>query len=79
MDPRNYKEEKCKKKNILMEAGKETERNTNASEKIVCTTMQKEVTLSSLQNKEEKEMKRLFHINIKIKKNKVDALFDFGS
>jgi hypothetical protein len=35
MDPRNYKEEKCKKKNILMEAGKETRRNTNAGEKVV--------------------------------------------
>jgi hypothetical protein len=34
------------------------------------------VNLSSLHHKEEKEMRKLFHIKIEVKKNKVDALFD---
>jgi hypothetical protein len=33
--------------------------------------------LSSLHPKEEKEMTKLFHIKIQVKKTKVDALFDF--
>jgi hypothetical protein len=35
--------------------------------------------LSKLHYKEENEMKKLFHINVQIKKNKVDALFNYGS
>jgi hypothetical protein len=41
-------------------------------------SMQKEVNLSSLHHKEEKEMKKLFHIKIQVKNTKVYALFDFG-
>ena len=48
-------------------------------EKIVCAEVQKEVNLSSLHHKEEKEITKLFHIKIQIKKTKVDALFDSGS
>jgi hypothetical protein len=48
-------------------------------EKIVCTLVQKEVNLSSLHNKEEKEITKLFHIKVQIKKTKVDALFNSGS
>jgi hypothetical protein len=49
-------------------------------EKIVCTFMQdQEVNLSILHHKEEKEMKKLFYINIQIKNTKVDALFDYVS
>jgi uncharacterized protein YydD (DUF2326 family) len=51
----------------------------DVDENIVYTTMQKEVNLSSLHHKEEKEMTKLFHIKIQVKKTKVDALFDFGS
>jgi hypothetical protein len=42
--------------------------------------MEKEVNLSSLYPKKEREMNKLFHIKIQVKKeNMVDALFDFGS
>ena len=41
--------------------------------------MQKEVNLSSLHHKEEKEMTKFCHIKIHIKKTKVDALFNSGS
>jgi hypothetical protein len=43
--------------------------------KIVHTTMQKEVNLSNLHPKENKELTKLFHIKIQIKKTKVDTLF----
>jgi hypothetical protein len=37
------------------------------------------VNLSSLHHQEEKEMTKLFHIKIQVKKNKIDTLFDSGS
>jgi hypothetical protein len=48
-------------------------------ENIVCTSMQKEVNMSSLHHKEEKEMTKLFHINIQVKKTKKDVMFESGS
>jgi hypothetical protein len=48
-------------------------------ENIVCTSVKKDVNLSILYHKEEKEMKKLFHINIQFKKTKVYDLFDSGS
>jgi hypothetical protein len=41
--------------------------------------MQKEVNLSSLHHKEEKEMPKLFHIKIQVKRTNLDGLFDLGS
>jgi hypothetical protein len=41
--------------------------------------VQKEVNLSILHHKEEKETTKLFHIKIQFKKTKVDALLDYGS
>ena len=35
--------------------------------------------MSSLHHQEEKEMTKLFHIKIQVKKTKIDALLDFGS
>jgi hypothetical protein len=48
-------------------------------EKIVNTFVQKEVNLSSPHHHEEKEMTKLFHIKIQVKKTKIDALFDYSS
>jgi hypothetical protein len=48
-------------------------------EKIVCTSMLKEVNLSSLHHQEENEMTKVFHINIWVKKAKIDALFESDS
>jgi hypothetical protein len=48
-------------------------------ENIFNTSMQKEVNLSSLHHHEEKEMTKLFHIKIHVKKTKIDVLFNFGS
>jgi hypothetical protein len=41
--------------------------------------VQRDVNMSNLHQKEEKEMTKLFHIKIKVKKNKLDTLFDYGS
>jgi len=48
-------------------------------EKIVCTSVQKEVNLNILQHQEEKQMTKLFHIKIWVKETKIDTLLDFGS
>jgi hypothetical protein len=41
--------------------------------------MKKEVNLTSLHHHEEKEMNKLFHIKIQVKKTKKNALFDSSS
>jgi hypothetical protein len=41
--------------------------------------MHKEVNMSSLHPKKEKDMTKLFHIKISVKKIKVNSLFDYGS
>jgi ribosome-binding ATPase YchF (GTP1/OBG family) len=70
----------AKKNNILtMDLRNQVESSFDVDEKIVCTSMQKEVKLSSLHHQEEKEMTKLFHINIQVKKTKIDALFKYGS
>jgi hypothetical protein len=58
-----------KKKNMLLvDSGNQVENNVDVDEKIVRTTMQKEVNLSSFHTKKEKEMTSLFHIKIQVKK-----------
>ena len=57
----------------------QVEKILNVYEKIICMSMEKVVNLSSLQQYEEKEMTKLFHIKIQVKKTKIDALFDSGS
>jgi hypothetical protein len=46
---------------------------------IVFTSMCREVSLSSLHHQEEKEMTKLFHIKIQVKKTTIYVLFDSGS
>jgi hypothetical protein len=41
--------------------------------------MQKDLNMSILHHQEEKEMTKLFHIKIQVKKTKVDTLFDSDS
>lgn len=55
------------------------ESNLDANEKIVYTSVQKKVNLSSLQQQEENEQTRLFHRKMQVKKTKNDGLFDSGS
>jgi hypothetical protein len=75
----NYKKDVNKKKLIGMNSRNLVERSSNADENISYTLIQKEMNLSSLDYREEKEMKNLFHIKIHVKKTKVDALFNFSS
>jgi hypothetical protein len=70
----------AKKKNLLgMDSSNQVESNLDANEKIVYTLVQKEVNLSSLHRNEEKEMTKLFHIKIQVKKIRVDVVFNFRS
>ena len=79
LNPKNRKKDAKKNNLIATDSSKQVESSSDVDEKIVCTSVQKEVNLSSLHNKEEKEITKLFHIKIQIKKTKVDALFDSGS
>jgi hypothetical protein len=45
-------------------------------EKISFTLVYKEVNMSSLHPKKEKDITKLFYINIQVKKTNVDTLFD---
>jgi hypothetical protein len=65
-----------KKYMLAMDSVHWVESSSYVDEDIIYTTMKNEVNLSSLHPKEEKEITKLFHINILLKKTKVDALFD---
>ena len=79
VNPKNKKKDNKKKNLMATDSSNQVERSSDVDEKIVCTSVQKEVNLSSLQQQEEKEMTKLFHIKIQVKKTKIDALFDSGS
>jgi hypothetical protein len=78
-EPKKCKKD-AKKKNLLAtDSRNQVESSPNVDENIAYSSVQKEVNFSSLHQKEEKDMKKLFHITIHIKSTKVDALLDFGS
>jgi hypothetical protein len=62
-----------------MDLGNRVDIRSNVYENIFHNSVKKEVNLSSLHHKEEKEMEKLFHIKIQVKNIKVDALFNCGS
>jgi hypothetical protein len=62
-----------------MDSSNLVESSLDVDGNIVYTTVHKEVNLSNLHHKEEKKMAKNFHINIQVKKTKVDALFGFSS
>jgi len=70
----------AKKKNLLAtNSSKQVESSSDVDEKIVYTLVHKEVNLISLYHQEEKDMSKFFHINIQVKKTKIDAMLDSGS
>jgi hypothetical protein len=79
MKPKNCNKDSKKKNLIDMDSINKVERILDVDENISFTLVQKALNLSSLRHKEEKEMKKLFHIKVQFKKTKVNALFDFGS
>ena len=76
LKPKNKKKDNKKKNLMATDSSNQVERSSNMDEKMNCKSMKKEVNLSSLQQQEEKEMTKLFHIEIQVKKTKIDALFD---
>lgn len=76
----NLKNHKKDGDNLLgMNSSNLVQSNSNVDKKILCTSMQKEKNTNSLHNKEGKEMTKLFHIKVHVKKTKVDALFEHGA
>jgi hypothetical protein len=70
----------AKKKNLLATNSiNRVESSSDVDEKIVNTSMNKGVNLISLHHQEEKEMTKLFHIKIQVKKTKIDDMFDSRS
>ena len=61
---------------LSMDSGNRLESSSYVDESIAFTIVQQEVNMSSLHQSEEKEITKLFHIQIQINKTKVDALFD---
>lgn len=55
------------------------ERKLYVDENIFYTSVQKDMNLRSLQQQEEKEMTKLFHIRTKVKKIHIGAMLDFES
>jgi hypothetical protein len=47
-----------------MNSRNQVENSSNVDDNIVCTSMLKEVNMSSLHLQEEKDMTKVFHINI---------------
>lgn len=79
LNPKNKKKENKKKNLTATDSSNQVEKSSDVDEKIVCTSVQKGVNMSSLQQQEEKEMTKLFHVKIQVKKMKIDALFDSES
>jgi hypothetical protein len=64
MKPKNCKKDAKKKKLQATNSSNQVKSNSDVDENIVCTSMQKEVNMSSLHHQEEKEMTKIFHIKI---------------
>jgi hypothetical protein len=76
---KNHKKESKKKNLIATYLSDQVEKKSDVDENIVCTSVQKDVSMSFLHQQEEKEMTKFFHIKIQVKKSKIDSSFDSGS
>jgi hypothetical protein len=79
LNPKNRKKEGKKKNLLAKDSSNQVESSSDVDGNIVCTSMQKEVNLSNLHHQEEKEMNKLFHIKIQVKKTKIDVMLDSSS
>jgi 5'(3')-deoxyribonucleotidase len=64
LNPRNCNKELEKKNMLGMDLGNQVKINSYVDEKIVCNPLWREVNMSNLHQREEKEMTKLFHIKI---------------
>jgi len=76
INPKNKKKGNKRKNLMATNSSNQVEIISDMDEKVICTSLKKEVNLSSLQQHEEKEMTKLFHIKIQVKKTNIDALFE---
>jgi hypothetical protein len=68
LNPKNHKKDANKNNIVAMDSSIQVESSSDVDENIVCTLMQKEVNLSILHHQEEKEMNKLFHTKIKVRR-----------
>jgi hypothetical protein len=59
LNSKNLKKDVEKKNLLAMDSSNQVDSSSDIDENIVCTTVQEEMTLSSLHHKEEKEMTKL--------------------
>jgi hypothetical protein len=76
---KNHKKDGKKKNLLSMDSINKVESISNVDENIVCTSLPKEVNFSILHHQEEKDITKIFHINIQVKKTKIDSLFKSSS
>jgi hypothetical protein len=76
LNSENHKKDAKKKNLIATDSRNQVESISHVDENIFCISVQKEVNLSGLHHREEKEMTKLFHIKIKFKKTKIDSMLD---
>jgi hypothetical protein len=76
---KNHKKDRKKKNLLATYLNNQVESGFDVDENIVCTYVKNKVNLSILHHQEEKELTKLFHIKIQVKKTKIDALFNSGS
>jgi len=79
MNLKNYKKDKKKKNLLATVSSNQVKIRSDVEENIVYTSMKKEVNLSILHHQEYKEITKLFHIKNRVKKTKIDDMFDSGS
>jgi hypothetical protein len=78
INPKNHKKDINKKILLSIDSNNQVESSLNVDGNIFYTFVQKEVNRSIIYHQEEKDMTKLFHIKIQVKKTKIDALFDSG-
>jgi hypothetical protein len=79
LNPKNLKKDEKKTNLLTTNSRNRVEISYDVDENVVCTYVWKELNLSILHHQEEKEMTKLFHIKIQVKKTKIDDLFDSSS
>jgi hypothetical protein len=74
----NHKKDGNKKNRLHINSRNKVESIMDMDENVFCTYVEKDANLSSLHDQEEKELTKIFHINIHVNKTTINALFDSG-
>jgi hypothetical protein len=75
LNPKNCKKDRKKKNLLATDSSNQVESSSDVDENIVYTYYAEGGEFEILHHHEEKEMTKLFHINIHVKKTKIDVMF----